>query len=82
MIQPFGNNLLIKPVEQNTILKSAEGSMCEYGIVTAIGSEVKYLKVGDKIGFTVWGVNKLNIEDEKHYFISEDPRFILGILLP
>lgn len=81
MIQPFGDNLLIKPVEEGGILQSMEGSLCQYGEVVAIGDKVQHIKVGDKIGFTIWGVNKLKIENEKYYFIPEDSRFVLGILL-
>lgn len=77
-IKPFGNNILVKPHEQDTILK-AEGGLCEYGEVVDVGNDVKEIKVGDIIGFTVWGVNRLTIENEKHYFIPEDSRFILGI---
>ena len=78
-LKPFGNNILVKPYEQDTILKSTEGGLCEYGTVEEVGSGVKEIKVGDIIGFTVWGVNKLNIENEKFYFIPEDERFLLGV---
>ena len=81
-IKPFGNNILVKPHEQDTILKATEGGLCEYGEVLEIGSDVKEIKVGDVLGFTVWGVNRLNIENEKFYFIPEDSRFVLGVVLP
>jgi len=77
-ITPFGNNILVKPQVTDTILQSSEGTLCEYGEVLAIGDEVEKVEVGDIIGYTIWGINKLNIKDEKHYIIPEDSRFILG----
>lgn len=79
-IQPFGNNILVKPHEHNTILKSTEGSLCDYGEVVAIGDDVQKIKVGDIIGFTVFGINSLEIDGKKHYFIPEMSEFILGTI--
>jgi co-chaperonin GroES (HSP10) len=80
-IKPFGKNILVKPIEKKQILVSSQPSLCEYGTVIAIGDEVTKIKVGDTIGYTVWGVNSLEIENEKHYFIPESGEFILGVLL-
>lgn len=79
-ITPFGINMLIKPIEANTILKSSEVSLCEYGDVLAVGSLVTSIKVGDVIAFTKWGTKHVEINNEKHYFIPEDDRFILGTI--
>lgn len=86
-IKPFGNNILVKPSEKKNPLLS-ERKMCEYGKVIAIGENVGRdwlgfkkkgsIKIGDTIGYTVWGLNSLEIKNEKHYFVPEDPRFILG----
>jgi len=86
-ITPFGNNILVKPHENQTILKSSEGSLCEYGEIIALSTELLNansnceLKVGDIIGYTIWGVNRLEIENEKYYFIPYDSRFILGVIV-
>jgi co-chaperonin GroES (HSP10) len=77
-IIPFGNNILIAPRETNTILKGYEGTLCEYGEVLAIGSDVQLIKVGDIVGFTKWGIKELIIDEKKYKFIPEDTRFILG----
>lgn len=77
-IKPFGNQILVKPVEKKQILVSERQTLCEYGEVIAVGEEVREIKVGDTIGYTVWGINHLDIENERHYFIPEDSRFILG----
>lgn len=78
-MKPLFNNILIKPTEVNTILKSSEGTLCEYGEVLAIGKDVKEVKVGDVIGFTIWGVKRLEKDGVKYYVIPEDGRFILGV---
>ena len=79
-IKPFGYNILVKPVEKKQVLISERPSMCEYGTVVAIGGGVSHVKVGDIIGFTVFGINALEINDEKHYFIPESAEFILGTI--
>lgn len=79
-IKPFGVNILIKPIEKEQILVGDRKSLCEYGTVIAVGDDVKNVKVGMVIGYTVWGVNHLEIDNERHYFIPEDGRFILGEL--
>lgn len=82
-IKPFGQNILVKPIEKKSVMVTDNNPLCEYGTVVAVGNDVQHIKVGDTIGYTVWGVNKLEIQDESHYFILEDSRFLLGtIALP
>lgn len=80
MIVPFGKNILIKPAEKKQVLVTDSGTLCEYGEVLAVGDAVEHIKVGDKIGFTVWGIQKLEIDGEWHYFLPEDSNFILGLI--
>lgn len=75
---PLFNNILIKPSEVKSVLVSSEGSLCEYGEVVAVGEEVKTVKAGDIIGFTIWGIKKLEKDNQKYYIVPEDGRFILG----
>jgi co-chaperonin GroES (HSP10) len=79
MITPFGTNILVKPTEQVTVLTTGP-SLCEYGEVLAVGDKVQNVKVGQKIGFVIWGINSLEIEGVKHYFVNESSDFILGII--
>lgn len=79
-IKPFGNNLLIKPIEKKQVLVGDRKTLCEYGTVIAVGDKVEHIKVGMTIGYTVFGVNHLEIDNERYYFIPEDDRFILGQL--
>ncbi len=77
-IKPFGSNILVKPTKKKQVVVSDSGTLCEYGEVLAIGDEVQKIKVGDIIGFLIWGINSLQIENEKYYFIGETSDFILG----
>ena len=79
-IIPYGNNILVKPIEKKQVLVSQSKTLCEYGEVVAIGSDVQFVKVGDVIGYTIWGLNSLEIDNEKHYFVQEQSEFILGKL--
>jgi len=82
-IKPFGNQILVKPMEKKQLLVSQQKNFCDYGTVIAVGDQVEKIKVDDIIGYTVWGMNSLEIDGIKHYFVPEDPRFILGtITLP
>lgn len=79
-IRPFGDQILVKPVEKQQVLVSDDGTLNEYGEVTAVGDEVQKIKVGDKIGFSVFGIEKMIIEEEKFYFIRESPEFLLAVI--
>lgn len=79
-IIPFGNNILVKPHERETILKSAEGSLSEYGEVIDVGDDVKKIKVGDIIGFTIFGVNALEVDGKKAYLVPEMSEFVLATI--
>jgi len=80
-IKPFGSNILVKPVENKQVLVNQARSLCEYGEIISCGDKVSGLKVGDKIAYTIWGVKSVEIENEKYYFIPQDDRFILGIVI-
>ena len=68
----------MKPVEKKTVVVSDEGTLSEYGEVVAIGDACTgTIEVGTKIGFSVFGVEKLVIDDEKYYFIKQDDEFLL-----
>lgn len=79
-IKPFGHRILVKPIEKKQVLVSDEGTLNEYGEVIAIGTGVLSIKVGNKIGFSVFGIEKLIIEEEKYYFLKEDDEFLLCII--
>lgn len=80
-IKPFGKRILVKPEEKKQVLVADDGMLNEYGVVVAVGDGVQHIKVGDKVGFSVFGVEKLVIGEEKYYFIKEDDDFLLGTIV-
>ncbi len=79
-IKPYGRNLLIKPVVKQQVLVADKGTLCEYGEVLGVGEDVKHIKVGDQVGFLIWGINQLMVEGEMFYFVPETDEFLLGTI--
>lgn len=80
-VKPLFNQILVNPVQESTTLLTPEAVFLNYGEVTAIGEDVTRVKVGDKICFTIWGLNHVEIEGVKHYLVPEDRQFLLGTLV-
>lgn len=78
--KPFGDQILVKPVQKQQVLVSDDGTLNEHGEVMSVGDDVKIIKVGDLVGFSVFGVEKLVIDEQKYYFIRETPEFLLATL--
>lgn len=77
--QPFGNNICVKPVSRNKIIGET-AKYYLYGEVVAIGEDVKKIKVGDQIGYVLWGIKEIEMADgTRQYFMQEHSDFILGI---
>lgn len=79
-IKPFGNRILIRPVSKAQVLMSETGELSEYGEVIAVGDKVAQIQVGQTVGFSVFGVEKLVIDEEKFYFLQEDADFLLAVI--
>jgi co-chaperonin GroES (HSP10) len=78
--KPYKTNILIEPQDKNKVIGDTQTKYL-YGKVLAVGSEVKDIKVGDTLGYTMWGTNKIVMADGKeHYFLQDNSEFILGIL--
>ncbi len=76
----FGTNIKVLPKDKIKYVGDSSKYYL-YGEVIDVGSEVKNLKIGDQIGFTLWGLREILLEDgSKQYFIKEDPNFILGVI--
>lgn len=76
----YNNNILVKPVEKNKIIGDTSKYYL-YGDVLSVGDQVKNIKVGDTIGYVMWGICEIVMADGiKHFFIQDNPDFILGIL--
>jgi len=78
IIKPFGNQILIEPIQKKQII--GVPALCEYGTVVAIGDDVQKIKVGEVVGFIKWGINELDVDGKKYLFVQETPANILGTL--
>lgn len=79
-IKPYGNNIIVKPIEKEQIIVGDSKSLQQYGTVIAVGSDVKDIEVGQTAFYTVWGLKDVEYEGEKVYFMPCDSRFFLGTL--
>jgi len=79
MWKPYKQNIAIEPISKNKIIGDTS-KFYLIGKVIGVGSEVKDIKVGDKIGYTLWGLTEiLDEQGVRHMFIKDDPDFILGV---
>lgn len=76
---PFGKNILVKPALKNKVI--GDKAMYRlYGEVLAIGDEVKKVKVGDTLGWTLFGIEEIVEEDgSKIFLVQENDDFILAV---
>lgn len=79
IIKPYKNNIQISPSSKNKIIGDT-AKFFLFGEVLAIGSEVKDIKVGDTIGYTQWGINKIEKGGVEHFFIQDNPDFVLAVI--
>lgn len=80
-IKPYADYLLVIPVEKAQVLVSDDGTLSEYGEVIAKGPACsENINIGDIVGFSVFGVEKLVIDDEKYYFLRENAEFLLCLI--
>jgi co-chaperonin GroES (HSP10) len=78
-INPFGRRIYIKPDETSTLIQTPDDrKKLVRGTVISIGEEVEYVEPGDILIFTSWGVDEIEIEGVKHYFLMESDEFILS----
>jgi hypothetical protein len=76
-IIPFGKNIYVEPIIQEQVLVSDDEVRCSFGKVLAIGEDVKKIKVGDVVGYEVFGVKRLEVNHKDNFFIPEDSDFLL-----
>ena len=75
----YKTNIKIEPESKHKII----GDTSKYylfGKVLDVGSEVKDIKVGDTIGYTLWGLTEIvEADGSKHFFVKDDADFILAV---
>ncbi len=80
IFKPYGNNILVAPASKNKIIGDTS-KFYLYGTVLDVGSKVTDIHIGDTIGYTQWGTNKIIMEDNSEaFFIQDNPDFILGVI--
>lgn len=76
----YGKNIEILPKSKNKIIGDTS-KFYLYGEVVSVGDEVKTIEVGDTIGYTLWGLTDITMEDgTKHYYVQDNCDFILGVM--
>lgn len=77
----YGNNIEIKPVNKDKVIGDTSKYYL-YGEVIAKGDEVSSeIEIGDTIGYTQWGTNKIVMADgSEHFFVQDNPDFVLAII--
>jgi chaperonin GroES len=78
----LGDKIMITKTEDGS--KTASGIMMpddeidiQEGIVTAVGEEVKRIKVGDTIIFSRYVIDEFNTSSDKNYILKESE--VIGI---
>jgi chaperonin GroES len=78
----LGDKIMITKTEDGS--KTASGIMMpddeidiQEGIVTAVGEEVKRIKVGDTIIFSRYAIDEFNTSSDKNYILKESE--VIGI---
>lgn len=80
---PFNDKIVVEPITQDSFLMGEMKPLEEMGKVIAVGSKVKFVKVGDTLFFSSWGCQKTPVVDgnpdgKRYYVVPEAGDFILG----
>ena len=79
MLKPYYDKICIEPIKQETMLQADTNQFIEAGKVISIGRDVKFVKKGDLVYFSSWGVSKTpELDGKQYYVVSEHSDFILG----
>ncbi len=76
--KPFGRRIQVRPKDAKGIIQTAEKNLVEVAEVVAVGDEVLSIAKGNTVVFTSYGVDSVDIDGERHYFLLEDDSFILA----
>ncbi len=86
-INPIGNKLVVKPVKEEEktasgiiLPESATKETPNMGEVVAVGdlSEGVEIKVGDKVLFSEYGYDKVELDGEEYYIMKDEK--VLAVL--
>lgn len=78
-MKPFGRRIQVRPEQAEGVIQTADRSLIERATVLAVGDGVSdRIRVGDTVTFTSFGVDSVDLQGERHYFLLEDDAFILA----
>lgn len=77
---PYGDKIVIRPIEQKKIIHADEQKFEEMGEVLSVGEAVSFVKPGDIVFFVSHACWKTPKEEDgtQHWVISSGEEFILG----
>lgn len=82
-LEPFGDRIVALPAEEPTVggLILAQGSKERpvVSVVIALGEDVKKIKVGDRVCYTRYAPNEVEL-DKKTYIILKEEDILARIL--
>lgn len=80
-MKPFGKRIHVQPESQKTVIKTSETNLVERAKVISVGDEVTTrITPGMTILFTSFGVDSIDIDGVRSYFLLEDDAFILATI--
>ncbi len=80
-IEPLFSQIWIAPIEENGIIRDdTDPTYLMYGKVIATGPDCKVVKEGDLICYLIWGLNHIELDGKRQYFVPEDKEFLLAKL--
>lgn len=77
-LQPFGKRIHVRPLTQDTVIRTSDNNLVERAEVLAVGDGVEKIKPGQKVLFTSYGVDSVDVNGVREYFLLEDDAFILA----
>ena len=77
-LKPFGRRIQVKPEKSSSVIETADTNLVERAVVVAIGDKVETIREGMTVVFTSFGVDSIDLDGERHYFILEEDAFILA----
>lgn len=81
MFKPYYNRIEVKPYSKESNFVNDDKSLITAGEVIAVGRDVTFVTVGDKIHFDSWGCVPTTDEVDgiEHYTIEESSKLIKGM---
>ncbi len=69
----------MRPEKERTVIQTSDANLVERATVIAVGPLVNpTIRVGQIILFTSFGVDSIDIDGERQYFLLDDDSFILA----